>query len=135
MSDVSVSGFTIRGLKDKDALAIDVVEARNATVVGNRVIGNARCQHRRCLSVDTTVAKNHLIGSPSPETDNDAIVVEYSSRTTVVKNVVRNYPEGQFAIEAINGSRDTTIVGNDLIGNWAACSSSTRPVRRSSPTI
>ena len=64
------------------------------------------------------MAKNHLIGSPSPETDNDAIVVEYSSRTTVVKNVVRNYPEGQFAIEAINGSRDTTIVGNDFIGNW-----------------
>jgi parallel beta-helix repeat protein len=66
-------------------------------------------------SVNTTVAKNHLIGSPSPETDNDAIVVEFSSRTTVGKNVVRNYPEDQNAIEAID-SLDTTIAGNDLVG-------------------
>jgi len=117
VSDVSVSGFTIRGLKDKDALAIDVVEARNITVVGNRVTGMLGVNIGVVSSVDTTVAKNHLIGSPSPETDNDAIVVEYSSRTTVVKNVVRNYPEGQNAIEAINGSRDTTIAGNDLVGN------------------
>jgi Right handed beta helix region len=118
VSDVSVSGFTIRGLKDKDALAIDVVEARNTTVVGNRIVGILGVNIGVVSSVDTTVAKNHLIGSPSPETDNDAIVVEYSSRTTVVKNVVRNYPEGQFAIEAINGSLDTTIAGNDFVGNW-----------------
>jgi Right handed beta helix region len=118
VSDVSVSGFTIRGLKDKDALAIDVVEARNTTVVGNRIVGILGVNIGVVSSVDTTVAKNHLIGSPSPETDNDAIVVEYSSRTTVVKNVVRNYPVGQFAIEAINGSLDTTIAGNDFVGNW-----------------
>jgi nitrous oxidase accessory protein NosD len=118
VSDVSVSGFTIRGLKDKDALAIDVVEARNTTVVGNRVTGMLGVNIGVVSSVDTTVAKNHLIGSPSPETDNDGIVVEYSSRTTVVKNVVRNYPEGQFAIEAINGSLDTTIAGNNFVGNW-----------------
>jgi hypothetical protein len=120
VSDVSVSSFTIRGLKDKDALAIDVVEARNTTVVGNRVTGMLGVNIGVVSSVDTTVAKNHLIGSPSPETDNDAIVVEYSSRTTVVKNVVRNYPEGQNAIEAINGSRDTTIAGNELVGNGGA---------------
>jgi parallel beta-helix repeat protein len=65
-------------------------------------------------SVNTTVAKNHLIGSPSPDTDNDAIVVEFSSRTTVVKNVVKSYPQGQNAIEAID-SLDTTIAGNDLV--------------------
>ena len=41
VSDVSVSGFTIRGLKDKDGLRIDVTYARNTTVAGNRVIGNA----------------------------------------------------------------------------------------------
>jgi parallel beta-helix repeat protein len=112
---VSVSGFTIRGLKDKDALGIDVLGARNASVVGNRVIGMLGVNIGVVGSVNTIVAKNHLIGSPSPETDNDAIVVEYSSRTTVVNNVVRNYPEGQNAIEAIE-SRDTTIAGNDLVG-------------------
>jgi parallel beta-helix repeat protein len=115
VSDVSVSGFTIRGLKDKDALGIDVTEARNTTVVGNRVIGFLGVNIGVAGSVNATVAKNHLIGSPSPETDNDAIVVESSSRTTVVKNVVRRYPEGQNAIEAIE-SRDTTIAGNDLVG-------------------
>jgi parallel beta-helix repeat protein len=116
VSDVSVSGFKIVGLRDKDALGIDVLGARNASVVGNRVIGMLGVNIGVVGSVNTTVAKNHLIGSPSPETDNDAIVVEASSRTTVVKNVVRRYPEGQNAIEAIE-SRDTTIAGNDLVGN------------------
>jgi parallel beta-helix repeat protein len=117
VSDVSVSGFTIRGLRIKEGLGIDVTEARNTTVVGNRVIGMLSAIGV-AGSDNTTVAKNHLIGSPSPETDNDGIIVEDSSRTTVVKNVVRSYPEGQFAIEAIDESRDTTIVGNDFIGNW-----------------
>ena len=118
VSDVSVSGFTIRGLRDKDGLGIDVTEARNTTVVGNRVTGMLGLNIGVAGSDNTTVAKNHLIGTPSPETDNDAIAVEDSSRTTVVKNVVRNYPEGQFAIEVIGESLDTTIVGNDFIGNW-----------------
>ena len=117
VSDVSVSGFTIRGSRIKEGLGIDVTEARNTTVVGNRVIGMLSAIGV-AGSDNTTVAKNHLIGSPSPETDNDGIIVEDSSRTTVVKNVVRSYPEGQFAIEAIDESRDTTIVGNDFIGNW-----------------
>jgi parallel beta-helix repeat protein len=34
-----------------------------------------------------------------------------------VKNVVRSYPEGHNAIEVAEGI-DTTIEGNDLIGNW-----------------
>src|SRR5215210_5856149 len=33
VSDVSVSGFTFRGFKDKDAFMIDILGARNATVV------------------------------------------------------------------------------------------------------
>jgi nitrous oxidase accessory protein NosD len=118
VSDVSVSGFKIVGLRDKDNLGIDVTFGRNTTVVGNRVIDMLGLGIGVAGSVNTTVAKNHLIGSPSPETDNDAIVVEFSSRTKVVKNVVRSYPEGQFAIESIGGSRDTTIAGNDLVGNW-----------------
>src|SRR5215204_5924358 len=45
VSDVSVSGFTIRGFKiagrgDDTAFVIDVNYARNTTVVGNRAIGN-----------------------------------------------------------------------------------------------
>jgi parallel beta-helix repeat protein len=35
-----------------------------------------------------------------------------------VKNVVKSYPEGENAIEAVE-SNNTTIEENDLIGNWA----------------
>jgi parallel beta-helix repeat protein len=115
VSDVSVSGFTIRGW-DSTATVIEFNGARNATVVGNRLIGNVAGGIVASGSVNTTVANNHVIGSP--ETDADGIVAEASSRTTVVKNVVRSYSEGHNAIEAIDGSLDTTIAGNDLVGNW-----------------
>src|SRR5918995_3298068 len=118
VSDVSVSGFTIRGLKDKGGLLIDATYTRNTTIVGNRVIGNGAQAIGVAGSVNTTVAKNHVIGGPSPETDADGLVVEFSSRTTVVNNVLRSYPEGQFAIEVLEESSDTTIAGNDLVGDW-----------------
>src|SRR5215211_9346019 len=112
VSDVSVSGFTLRGLKDKDGLRIDATYTRNTTIVGNRVIGNGAQAIGVALSVNTTVAKNHVIGGPSPETDADGLVVEFSSRATVVNNVLRSYPKDQFAIEALEESSDTTIAGN-----------------------
>src|SRR5215213_963526 len=68
VSDVSVSGFTIWGFKIKgkggnDAFVIDVYAARNATVVGNRAIGNVAGGIVAGRSVNTTVAKNHVIGN------------------------------------------------------------------------
>jgi nitrous oxidase accessory protein NosD len=116
VSDVSVSGFTIRGFKIEGdgARVIDVIAARNATVVGNRVIGNVPGGIVVFRNVNSTIAKNHFIGSS--ETKADGILVEISSRTTVVKNVVRSYPEDTNAIEVTEGI-DTTIAGNDLIGN------------------
>src|ERR687894_1684476 len=63
VSDVSVSGFTFRGFKGKDAFVIDVLGARNATVVGNRLIGNVAGAIFAFRSVNTTMAKNHVIGS------------------------------------------------------------------------
>jgi len=117
VSDVSVSGFTIRGFKiegkgDNKALVIDVYAARNATVVGNRAIGNVAGGISAGRSVNTTVVKNHVIGSP--ETDSEGINVDNDARnTTVVKNVVRSIPEGLNAIE-VEESIDTTVAGNDL---------------------
>src|SRR5829696_9024469 len=69
VSDVSVSGFTIRGFKFKgkgghSAYVIELYAARNATVVGNRAIGNAALGILASRSVNTTIAKNHLIGNP-----------------------------------------------------------------------
>src|SRR5918995_3471019 len=118
VSDVSVSGFTIRGFKiagkgDKDLVGIDVTNARNTTVVGNRVIGNVALGIGAAWSVNTTVAKNHVIRSGSPEPDEEGIVVEFSSRTTVVKNVFRGFVSG---ID-VDFSTNTTFAGNDLIGN------------------
>jgi parallel beta-helix repeat protein len=122
VSDVSVSGFTIRGFNIKGKggskpRVIDVFGARNATVVGNRAIGNVAGGIAVFRSVNTTVAKNHVIGSP--ETISDGFLVELSSRTTVVKNVVRNIPEEfENGIQVVEGI-DTTIAGNDLIGTFS----------------
>ena len=112
VSDVSVSGFTIRGFKDKDAFVITVFAARNATVVGNRITGNVASGIVFVKSVNTTIAKNHVIGSPETES---GIFVDSSSRTKIVNNVVRN---NEFGID-VNKSTNTTIAGNDSIGNVA----------------
>jgi parallel beta-helix repeat protein len=113
VSDVSVSGFTIRGFKIKGkggeaAFVIDVIAARNATVVGNRAIGNVAGGISVFRSVNTTIAKNHIVGSP--KTDADGISVGVSSRTTVVKNDVRSYPLGVQA----GDSTGTKILSNDI---------------------
>ena len=58
VKDVSVSGFTIRGFQaetpeEAPAFAIDVTGTRDATVTGNRIIGNVAggiivsCEHQR----------------------------------------------------------------------------------------
>src|SRR5215210_5278672 len=76
VSGVSVSGFTIRGFKIKGkggccTWVIFVTGAGNATVVGNRLIGNVAGGIGAFGSVNTTIAKNHVIGSPEidPETN------------------------------------------------------------------
>jgi parallel beta-helix repeat protein len=112
VKDVSVSGFTIRGFKDKDAFVIDVCAARNATVVGNRITGNVANGIGFCGSVNTTIANNHVIGSPEPP--EHGILVDNDSRNTkIVNNVVRSYV---FGIE-VDKTTNTTIAGNDSIGN------------------
>src|ERR687890_2112519 len=107
VSDVSVSGFTIRGFNSTFILEGNF--ARNATFVGNRITGNFANGIAFGNSVNTTIAKNHL-----PEV---GILVNSSSRTKIVNNVLRNIPEDHPAIEATE-NHDTTIAGNDLIGNW-----------------
>ena len=111
--DVSVSGFTIRGFKDKDTYVIDVLAARNATVVGNRITGNVAGGIAFGLSVDTTIAKNHVIGNP--ESVRDGINVEASSRTTIAKNHVIGSPKTDAAGIVVVDSSRTTVAGNDRI--------------------
>src|SRR5215216_3466043 len=108
VSDVSVSGFTIRGFKDKDAFVIDVFAARNTTVVGNRITGNVAKGIAFGKSVNTTIAKNHVIGGP--KTDAEGIVVEASSRTTVAGN---DLIDDSFGV-LVEESTGTRIVSNDI---------------------
>src|SRR5215210_3232253 len=120
VSDVSVSGFTIRDFQAREqgefpAYAIDVLHARNATVAGNRAIGNEGGIGLTSRSINTTIANNDVIGNPESR---DGIDVEDSSLTTIAKNVVRNMPEGTNAIGVRNGSTNTAIAENDLVGNW-----------------
>src|SRR5215218_8221234 len=111
VSDVSVSGFTIRGFNDKDPFVIFVGAARNATVVGNRLTGNGANGIALDGSVDTTIANNRVISGP--ETAEVGILVDFSSGTKIVNNVARSYDLGMEVGENTN----TTIAGNDSIGN------------------
>ena len=112
--DVSVSGFTFRGFKDKDAWVIDVVAARNATFEGNRIKGNGAEGMIFGLSVNTTIAKNHVIGSP--KTDAAGIIVEASSRTTVAGNDLIDDSFGVILID----STGTKILSNDITDSTAS---------------
>src|SRR5215216_1369133 len=119
VSDVTVSGFTIRGFQEREqgdltAYAIDGLHARNATVAGNRAIGNEGGIGLTSRSINTTIANNDVIGNPESR---DGIDVEDSSYTTIAKNVVRNMTEDTNAIGVRNGNTNTTIAGNDLVGN------------------
>jgi parallel beta-helix repeat protein len=119
VSDVSVSGFTIRGFKIKGkggccAFVIDVEGARNTTVVGNRITGNVASGIVAFSSVNTTIANNHVIGGPEAD---QGIIAESSSLTKIVNNVVKNYVSGIAVVDSpgtkilSNVARRNEIVG------------------------
>src|SRR5918993_821302 len=117
--DVSVSGFTIRGFEiegkeGESAYVIDVIGARNATVVGNRAIGNAASGINDFASIDTTVARNDVTGDPRGEVEGEGISISDGRNTKIVNNVVKDYRIG---IEADENSVNTTIAENKSIGN------------------
>src|SRR5829696_5823038 len=114
VSDVSVSGFTIRDFQEREqgdltAFAIDVLHARNATVAGNRAIGNAAGIGLTSRSINTTIAGNDLVGNwlgvfiaDSPGTK---ILSNDMSRTGIVGTYVVG-PKSQ----------DAKVVGNNISG-------------------
>ena len=119
VSDVSVSGFTIRGFKiagkgGESAYVIDVIGARNATVVGNRAIGNVASGINAFGSINTTVARNDVTGDPKGEGEGEGISISEGRNTKIVNNVVKDYWIG---IGAGANSVNTTIAGNKSIGN------------------
>ena len=121
VKDVSVSGFTIRGFQaeapeEAPVFSIDLTGTRDATVTGNRTVGNVAGGVYAGLSINAKVADNDLIGTP--KSDSAAILVDESLNTKVVNNVVKSYPRGEPAIDVLFESTNTTIEGNDFIDTW-----------------
>src|SRR5215211_7803307 len=119
VKDVSVSGFTIRGFQaetpeEEPAFTIDLMGTRDATVTGNRTVGNVAGGVVVSLSINAKVADNDVIGNP--KSDSAGILVDGSLNTKVVKNVVKSYPRGEPAIDVLFESTNTTIEDNDFIG-------------------
>ena len=100
----------------RKSFSIDVLNARNATVAGNRVIGNGAGIGVTVGSINTTIANNDVIGNPNSGAA--GIAVEYASNTTIAKNTVRNFPVDKIAIAVAHRATNTTVEGNDLVGNW-----------------
>jgi parallel beta-helix repeat protein len=119
VSDVSVSGFTIRGFKQKanegfEVAMIEVNAARNTTVVGNDVVGgNAGIGIESALSINDTIERNNITGSKG-----GGVQVDTSRNTKIVNNVVRNIPEGNQSAIIVEGATATTVADNDLENNW-----------------
>ena len=120
VSDIGVSGFTFRGFEQTEdgTFAIDAPGARDATVVGNRFLGNGSGAIGLGRNVDTTIAKNRIVGDL--KANSEGIVVGGDSRNTnIVNNVVRNIPQRKprTAI-VVEGAIATTVADNTLENDW-----------------
>src|SRR5688500_18933836 len=105
VSDVSVSGFTIRGFK---AVGIDVAAARDATVTKIRAVGNKNGMGT-FLSIRTKFLSNVVRDSGE-----DAIGLEQARDVTISGNDVEGSSRsGIFIGEGTNA----TISSNDLTHN------------------
>jgi parallel beta-helix repeat protein len=105
VSDVSVSGFTIRGFK---AVGIDVAAARDATVTKIRAVGNKNGMGT-FLSIRTKFLSNVVRDSGE-----DAIGLERSRDVTISGNDVEGSSNSGIFIEE---GTNATISSNDLTHN------------------
>ena len=105
VSDVSVSGFTIRGFK---AVGIDVAAARDATVTKIRAVGNKNGMGT-FLSIRTKFLSNVVRDSGE-----DAIGLERSRDVTISGNDVEGSSNSGIFIEE---GTNATISSNDLTDN------------------
>src|SRR5215211_4115104 len=106
VSDVSVSGFTIRGLK---AVGIDVAAARDATVTKIRAVANKN-GIGTFLSIRTKFLSNVVRDSGE-----DAIGLERSRDVTISGNDVEGSSNSGIFIEE---GTNATISSNDLTDNY-----------------
>src|SRR5215211_2388299 len=114
VSDVSVSGFTIRGFKQKPkgegTIMIDVFGARNATVEGNHVVGNNGAGIGiGADGLNNTIENNDLTDNK----DAGVSVLQGERNATVANNAFTGNDRGIFATD----STETKILSNDITDN------------------
>src|SRR5215211_959218 len=112
--DVSVSGFTIRGFKQKPkgegTIMIDVFGARNATVEGNHVVGNNGAGIGiGADGLNNTIENNDLTDNK----DAGVSVLQGERNATVANNAFTGNDRGIFATD----STETKILSNDITDN------------------
>src|SRR5215204_413713 len=109
--DVSISGFTIRGFKQKPnkgfgTIMIDVLGARNATVEGNHVVGNRGAGIGLTAGLNNTIRNNDL----TDNTEAGVSVLQGERNATVANNTFSGNDRGIFATD----STETKILSNDI---------------------
>ena len=116
IKNVSISGFTIRGFKQKPnkgfgTIMIDVLGARNANVEGNHVVGNLGAGIGITEGLNSTISNNDL-------TDNtdDGVFVAASRNTTLTDNT---FIDNAIGME-VDGNVNTLIKGNDVTGGFVS---------------
>src|SRR5215203_2747586 len=118
--DVSISGFTIRGFKQKpnkgfSTIMIDVFGARNSTVEGNHVVGNRGTG----IGIDGEGLNNTIRNNDLTDNKDDGVWVSKQRNATVANNTFKgnadNSPnaEGQINLQS---NINTLIKGNDVTG-------------------
>src|SRR5215212_4197719 len=119
--DVSISGFTIRGFKQKQkkgfaTIMIDVFGARNATVEGNHVVGNSGTG----IGISAEGLNNTIENNDLTDNGDDGVWVTEQRNATVANNTLKgngeNSPnaEGQINLQT---NTNTLIEGNDVTGD------------------
>jgi parallel beta-helix repeat protein len=112
ISDVSISGFTIRGFKQKPnkgegTIMIDVLGARNVTVVGNHVVGN----NGDGIGISAEGLNNTIENNDLTDNKGEGVsVVQGQRNATVANNTLTGNADGIFA----DKSTGTKILSNDI---------------------
>jgi parallel beta-helix repeat protein len=111
IKDVSISGFTIRGFKQKPnkgqtTIMIDFIGARNATVVGNHVVGSAGAG----IGISPEGLNNTIENNDLTDNKDDGVFVQGQRNATVANNTFTGNAVGIFPED----STGTKILSNDI---------------------
>jgi parallel beta-helix repeat protein len=117
VSDVSVSGFTIRGFKQKPnkgfgTIMIDVLGARNTTVEGNHVVGNRGAG----IGITGEGLNNTIRNNDLTDNTDEGIFVMESRNTAIADNTTTGNAIGIDLQTNVN----TLIKGNDVTGGFVS---------------